>query len=337
MRKKKYLVTGGLGFIGSHFISSLNSKDHEVVCVDNLSNSKFSVLDRLYSNLDLKIFFYPTDLTDTGALSLIFDDHPDITAIIHFAGLKSINDSIKYPNKYYFNNVLSTINLLRFLKDSSVDFFIFSSSATVYGDSPTQPVNEDFPLTGTNPYAWSKIICEQIIRDTFAAIKNKKAFALRYFNPIGVHPNFFLVEDPNDTPNNLMPHILKSANKESTLKIFGHDFQTKDGTAERDFIHVMDLVSAHRYVIENEILFNNSFNALNVGTGKATSVLDLVKIFEKINNVKVPFEFIDRRPGDAEISFADNKLITNLGWSPEFGIEDMCFHSWQSTIRSKDQ
>ena len=326
--KNKLLVTGGLGFIGSHFISNLNDAEYEIVCIDNLSNSKLTVLDRLHETLKKKIHFYPIDITEKYLLEDVFQKHKDFSSIVHFAGLKSVNKSIQLPEKYYFNNVMGTLNLLEFFKHSSAESFIFSSSATVYGDSKKQPVEESFQVTGTNPYAWSKIMCERIIQDTVAVCKNKKAFALRYFNPIGAHPKGILGEDPNDQPNNLMPHILKSANKEKILNIYGNDYPTKDGTAERDYIHVMDLASAHNFVLDNSDLFENKFNVLNVGTGKTTSVMELINIFEKVNETKVSYRFTSRRPGDVKISYADTSVMTKLGWIPQYGIEDMCHHSW---------
>ena len=326
--KNKLLVTGGLGFIGSHFISSLNDENYEIVCIDNLSNSKLTVLDRLHDASSKKIHFYPIDITQKHLLEEIFTKHKDFSSIVHFAGLKSVNESIQLPEKYYLNNVVGTLNLLDFFKHSSAESFIFSSSATVYGDSKKQPVEESFPLTGTNPYAWSKIMCERVIQDTIAVCENKKAFALRYFNPIGAHPKAILGEDSNDQPNNLMPHILKSANKESMLNIFGNDYPTKDGTAERDYIHVMDLASAHHFILENSNLLENKFNILNIGTGKPTSVMELINIFEKVNDTHVSHSFTTRRPGDVVTSYADSSLINCLGWFPQYGIEDMCRHAW---------
>jgi UDP-glucose 4-epimerase len=326
--RSKILVTGGLGYIGSHFISNLYDKDYEIVCIDNLSNSKLTVLDKLHETLNKKIDFYQIDITEKHLLAEIFNKHNDLSSIVHFAGLKSVNESIQLPEKYYLNNVMGTLNLLEFFKHSSAKSFIFSSSATVYGDSKMQPVEESFLLSGTNPYAWSKIMCERVIQDTMTVCENKKGFALRYFNPIGAHPQAILGEDPNDQPNNLMPHILKSANKEAALNIFGNDYPTKDGTAERDYIHVMDLASAHQFILENINLLENKFNVLNIGTGKPTSVMELINIFEKVNNTKVSHLFASRRPGDVVTSYADTSLINCLGWIPQYGIEDMCRHAW---------
>jgi len=326
--KRKILVTGGLGFIGSHLISLAGDDNYEIVCIDNLSNSKISVLDRLNSIRDLKIFFYQLDLTDRDKLALVFKEHPEIVSIIHFAGLKSVDESIINPIKYYHNNFLSTVNLISLFQESFAESFIFSSSATVYGDSKLQPVSENFQLFPKNPYASTKVFCEKLLEDCIYSKSNKKVISLRYFNPIGAHPELITGEDPINIATNLMPHILNAANKESVLKIFGNDYNTKDGTAERDYIHVIDVASAHLFFVENIERLSGSFNIFNVGTGKATSVIELINIFENINNVKVPYKFHDRRVGDIETSYAENNKIKNFGWKPKFLISDMCRHAW---------
>ena len=320
------LVTGGLGFIGSHTALLLKEAGHDVVIVDNLSNSKLDVLQRLkkISGVDFK--FYKADVTDEAKMKEIFARNK-FDVFIHFVGFKAVSESVSKPLEYYYNNVLSTICLIKCALEYKVERFVFSSSATVYGENES-PLKESME-TGktTNPYGTTKVINERILIDTSNAYPSFKVALLRYFNPIGAHPSGLIGEAPSGIPNNLMPYITQVAScKLTSLKVFGNDYDTSDGTGVRDYIHVMDLAVGHIKALEN---INAGVSVYNLGTGKGTSVLELVKAFEKVNGIKIPYEIVGRREGDVAICFADaTKAYQELGWKAEHTIEDMVRDAW---------
>ena len=326
------LVTGGLGFIGSHtVVEFLEKTNKDIVIVDNLSNSKVIVLDKIKEITKKEnIFFYQVDLMDQHELREVFTRH-NLKSVIHFAGLKAVNESIKKPLWYYNNNIMMTINLLNLMKEFNCKNMIFSSSATVYGNAPEPMIETSQIGVGIkNPYGQTKYMIEMILKDFQYAYPSFNITCLRYFNPVGAHPSGLIGEDPNGIPNNLMPYILNVAcRKYDILSIFGDDYNTSDGTCIRDFIHVVDLANAH-LLANNELdETTGSFNVYNVGTGKGTSVMELVNVFEKVNNVPVPFKLTERREGDRDIVYCNNDLIANkLGWKPIYDIKDMCKHSW---------
>lgn len=319
----KILVTGGTGYIGSHIVVDLLKADHEVVIVDNLSNSKISVLDKIKELTGKSPVFYQENLINFGTIEKIFKDH-QFDLVIHFAGLKSVSESVEKPLMYYQQNLSGTINLLRCMQNYNVKKIIFSSSATVYGDSNTAKKTEDMP-TGqniANPYGKTKYMIEEILKDVCASDPEFSAVALRYFNPIGNHSSGLLGEDPNGIPNNLMPYVMKVATKElEELSIYGNDYNTPDGTCRRDFIHVSDLSNGHLAAIK--ALEAPGFKAYNLGTGTPTSVLEIVNAFEKISGKKLPHKFAPRRPGDLAENWADpSKASKELNWQTKLTVED---------------
>jgi len=320
------LVTGGLGYIGSHTALLLKEAGHEVVIVDNLSNSKLDVLQKLkkISNDDFK--FYKADVTDDAKMKEIFARN-NFDGIIHFAGFKAVGESISKPLEYYYNNVVSTICLIKCALEYKVLKFVFSSSATVYGENKS-PLKENMQ-TGktTNPYGETKAINEKILMDAVYAYPKLGVSLLRYFNTVGAHPSGLIGEVPNGVPNNLMPFITQVASKkQKLLKVFGNDYDTVDGTGVRDYIHVMDLAKGHIKALEN---IKPGVSIYNLGTGKGTSVLELINTFEKINDIKIPYEIVERRKGDVATSFADvSKAFKELGWKAELTIEDMVRDAW---------
>lgn len=319
----KILVTGGTGYIGSHVVVDLLKEDHEVVIVDNLSNSKISVLDKIKELTGKSPVFYQENLINFGTIEKIFKDH-QFDLVIHFAGLKSVSESVEKPLMYYQQNLSGTINLLRCMQNYSVKKIIFSSSATVYGDSNTAKKTEDMP-TGqniANPYGKTKYMIEEILKDVCASDPEFSAVALRYFNPIGNHSSGLLGEDPNGIPNNLMPYVMKVASGElEELSIYGNDYNTPDGTCRRDFIHVSDLSNGHLAAIK--ALEAPGFKAYNLGTGTPTSVLEIVNAFEKISGKKLPHKFAPRRPGDLAENWADpSKAKQELNWQTNLTTED---------------
>jgi len=321
------LVTGGLGFIGSHTVVELIESNHNVIIADNLSNSEIGVLDRIAQITNVKPKFYQINVTDKKAVEEIFKNN-HIDGIIHFAGFKAVGESVENPLKYYHNNILSTIVLSELCLKYQVNKFVFSSSATVYGDQPS-PLKEDMILLPTtNPYGETKAISERILKDISKANGNFSVCLLRYFNPVGAHKSSIIGENPKGIPNNLMPYITKVAKGDlPKLNIFGNDYDTSDGTGVRDFIHVVDLAKGHVKAIEN---MNSNVNIYNLGTGKGTSVLELVNAFIKCNNINIPYEIVERRPGDVAITFADaSKAEKELGWKAELTIEDMVKNSWE--------
>ncbi len=322
----KVLVTGGTGYIGSHTVVELLNNGYEVIIVDNLVNSKIEVVDKLKKLTNKEFVFIKGDVCDYELLTKIFDDNK-IDAVIHFAGLKAVGESVEKPLEYYENNVGSTMNLVKVMKEHNCKNIVFSSSATVYGTPETLPIKEDFPLSTTNPYGTTKLVNEWILSDIYKADNEWKVTLFRYFNPIGSEKTGLLGEDPKDIPNNLMPYIVRVAvGKLDHLSVFGNDYPTHDGTGVRDYIHVVDLAKGHVKALENNI---NGLFIYNLGTGKGYSVLDLVKTFEKVNNVKIPYEIVGRRAGDVAECYADpTKAFNELGWKAELGIDEMCRDSY---------
>ena len=322
------LVTGGAGYIGSHTCVELLEKGEEIVIVDNFSNSKPEVLDKIKDITGKKFKFYEVDLLDKTKLEKVFQDN-HIEEVIHFAGLKAVGESVKKPIEYYHNNITGTLVLLELMKKYNCKKIVFSSSATVYGNPKTVPIKEDFPLSTTNPYGSTKLMIEQILKDVAVADNEFSCILLRYFNPIGAHESGLIGENPNGIPNNLMPYIARVATrKKKKLNVFGNDYDTPDGTGVRDYIHVVDLAKGHIKAIEKARNMKG-VEAYNLGTGKGYSVLDLVKTFEKVNNVTVKYEIVPRRPGDIAICYADpSKAREELGWVAEKDIEDMCRDTW---------
>ena len=329
----KVLVTGGTGYIGSHTIVELLNHNYEVVCIDNFINSKLEVLDKIKEITGKEITFYEGDVCDKQILRQIFTDN-NIDAVIHFAGLKAVGESVRVPLKYYRNNIDSTLSLLEVMGEYNCKKLVFSSSATVYGKPKSLPIKEDFPLSTTNPYGATKLMIENILRDIYVSDKDWSIAVLRYFNPIGAHSSGLIGENPNDIPNNLMPYIVKVATGEyQKLNIFGNDYDTVDGTGVRDYIHVVDLALGHLKALE-KIDNDNGIDFYNLGTGHGFSVLELVNTFSKVNKVDVPYEICDRRPGDIDACYADPSYAKEkLNWQAEKNIEDMCRDSYNFVNR----
>ena len=320
----KILVTGGTGYIGSHTVVELINNNYEVVIVDNLSNSKKDVIDKIEEITKKQVKFYEDDVCDKKALTKIFKENK-IGAVIHFAGYKAVGESCEKPLMYYRNNIDSTLTLLEVMNEFSVKKIAFSSSATVYGKPESLPIKEDSKLTTTNPYGSTKLMIENILRDLYKSDNEWSIAILRYFNPIGAHKSGLIGENPNGIPNNLMPYIIKVATKElDCLGIFGNDYDTKDGTGVRDYIHVVDLAKGHIAAL-NKIINSTGCDAYNLGTGNGYSVLEIVNTFKKINNIDVPYKIKDRRPGDIDACFADPAYaLEKLNWKAELTLEDMC-------------
>ena len=320
----KILVTGGTGYIGSHTVVELLNNNYEVVIVDNLSNSKKEVIDKIEEITKKKVKFYEGDVCDKDIMSTIFKENK-IDAVIHFAGYKAVGESCEKPLMYYRNNIDSTLTLLEVMNEFGVKKIAFSSSATVYGKPEKLPIIEDSKLYTTNPYGSTKLMIEDILRDLYKSDNSWSIAILRYFNPIGAHKSGLIGENPNGIPNNLMPYIIKVANKElECLGIFGNDYDTKDGTGVRDYIHVVDLAKGHIAAV-NKILSDTGCNAYNLGTGTGYSVLEIVNTFIKVNNIDVPYKIKDRRPGDIDCCYADpSYALKELGWKANLSLEDMC-------------
>ena len=330
----KILVTGGCGFIGSHTCCELLDNNYEVVVIDNLSNSKEDVIDKIkkITNKDLK--FYKGDLCDKELVDNIFKNE-NIDAVIHFAGLKAVGESVKKPLLYYRNNIDSTLTLLEVMSKYNCKKLVFSSSATVYGNPKALPIKEDFPLKTTNPYGSTKLYIEGILKDLYNSDNEWSIAVLRYFNPIGAHKSYLIGENPNDIPNNLMPYIVKVATKKlEQLSIFGNDYNTVDGTGVRDYIHVVDLAIGHIKAIE---LINKEkgIDFYNLGTGHGYSVLEIVKTFEKVNNIKLNYKITDRRPGDIDACYADcSYALKKLNFKATKTIEEMVKDSYEYAKRN---
>lgn len=323
------LVTGGAGYIGSHTVVELLNEGHEVVIVDDYSNSKPEVLNRIKEITGKSFKFYEVNILDKEALEPVFKEN-DLEAVIHFAGYKAVGESVAEPLKYYHNNLTGTFILCELMAQYNVKKIVFSSSATVYGMNNVSPLTEDLPLSTTNPYGTTKMMIEQILQDVYASDNKWSIALLRYFNPIGAHESGRIGEDPNGIPNNLMPYITQVAvGKREHLSVFGDDYDTPDGTGVRDYIHVVDLAKGHLKAL-NKVLETQQIEAYNLGTGVGYSVLDVVNNFEKATGQKVPYEIVDRRPGDIGTCFADaSKAAEELDWKAAFTLEEMCRDSWK--------
>ena len=322
------LVTGGAGYIGSHTVVELIKLGKEVVIVDNLSNSSILVLDRIEEITGKRPTFYELDVADKAALRSVFEKE-SIEAAIHFAGYKAVGESVEKPVMYYENNIMSTLALVEVMAEFGVKKIVFSSSATVYGLNNPSPLVENMPTSATNPYGYTKVMLEQILRDLEVSDKEWSVALLRYFNPIGAHESGLIGEDPAGIPNNLMPFIAQVAvGKRAELSVFGNDYDTVDGTGVRDYIHVVDLAFGHIKALE-KISDTTGVYTYNLGSGQGTSVLELVQAFEKVNGVPVPYKIVDRRPGDVATCYANaDKALAELNWKTEKTIEDMCRDTW---------
>lgn len=323
------LVTGGAGYIGSHTVLELLEQDHEVIVVDNLSNSSEEALRRVQDITGKSVTFYEEDLLNKEHLDDIFSKH-FIDAVIHFAGYKAVGESVTKPMMYYENNLDSTLRLCEVMEKHGVKNLVFSSSATVYGDPASVPITEDFPLSATNPYGRTKLFIEYILKDLHKSDGIWNIALLRYFNPVGAHESGRIGEDPNDIPNNLMPYISQVAvGKLEKLSVFGSDYPTHDGTGVRDYIHVVDLANGHLKALE-KLESNPGLVVYNLGTGNGSSVLDMIKAFEKASGKEVPYQLTDRRPGDVAACYADPaRAKQELGWKAERGIDEMCRDAWR--------
>ncbi len=329
----KILVTGGAGFIGSHTaVELLNAGQDlgvdDIVIMDNFSNSKPEALNRIRKITGKDLKFYEADMLDLEATEKIFAEN-DIDAVIHFAGLKAVGESVAKPVEYYHNNITGTLNLIRAMRKYGCKKMVFSSSATVYGPVNKAPYTEDMPTSATNPYGYTKVMIEQILRDVCKADSEWSVSLLRYFNPIGAHKSGLIGEDPNDIPNNLMPYICQVAvGKLERLGVFGNDYDTPDGTGVRDYIHVVDLAKGHlcalKYIMEHK-----GCDAVNLGTGKGSSVMDVLHSFEKACGRELPYKILDRRPGDIATCYANtDKAKEVFGWQAELTLDEMTADSW---------
>lgn len=334
----KILLTGGLGYIGSHTAVEVIKAGHEAIIVDNLSNSKLKVLDNIEKITGKKPKFYKIDVCDKESLRKVFKENENIFAVIHFAGYKAVGESVKQPLKYYQNNMISTFTLLEVMEEFKCNNIIFSSSATVYAVTDKLPICEDFPLGASNPYGRTKLFNEHVLIDYQKANPNFNVIILRYFNPIGAHESGLLGEDPNGIPNNLMPYICKVATGElDHLNIFGKNYNTKDGTGVRDYIHVVDLANGHVKALNKLIKDKNvGVSIYNLGTGIGYSVLDIVNTFNKVNGNLVKYEFVENRAGDIAMCYASpKKAEKELSFKANLGLEDMCKSSYQFQKNNK--
>lgn len=332
------LVTGGMGYIGSHTVVELLNYGKDVIIIDDLSNSKINVLDAIKELTNKSPKFYEINYLDKEKLREIFKES-NIEMVINFAGFKAVGESVAKPLMYYHNNIGGAINVLEVMQEFGVKNFIFSSSATVYGDPEIVPITEECKVGGTtNPYGTSKLMIETILKDLYASDNSWNICILRYFNPVGAHKSGLIGENPRGIPNNLMPYITKVANGElKVLSVYGDDYNTKDGTGVRDYIHVVDLAKGHIKAMEKLERENSGLYIYNLGTGIGYSVLEIIKNFEKVNDVKVNYKITERRPGDiAEYYTNPNKAFNELGWKAEKGIEEMCRDSWNYTKNQKN-
>ena len=326
---KRVLVTGGCGYIGSHTVVELQKNGFDVVIVDNLSNSKEAVLDRIQQITGTKPTFYKVDMTDKAALRGVFEKEK-FSDVIHFAGLKAVGESVRKPLEYYRNNLDSTMNLLELMREFGVKNIVFSSSATVYGNPATVPITEDFPLSCTNPYGQTKLMIEYILKDLYKADASFNIALLRYFNPIGAHPSGLIGEDPNGIPNNLVPYITQVAvGKLERLNVFGNDYPTRDGTGVRDYIHVVDLAKGHLAALK-KLSENCGLVIYNLGTGNGYSVLEVLNAFSETVGRPLPYVIAPRRAGDIAEGYADpTKAYKELGWKAELDLKRMAEDSWR--------
>lgn len=321
------LVTGGAGYIGSHTCVALLEAGHSVIIADNLSNSKSETVMNIMDIANKEVTFYEIDVTDAEAVDIIFRNYK-IDGVIHFAGLKAVGESVEKPLEYYYNNIVSTMVLIKTCQKYGVNRFVFSSSATVYGDNQVPFVETMALLPTTNPYGETKAMSERILTDIANANPAFSVSILRYFNPVGAHESGQIGEAPNGIPNNLMPYVTQVAKgKLDRLRVFGNDYPTVDGTGVRDYIHVVDLAEGHVAAMEN---LTEGVHVYNLGTGKGTSVLELVKAFEEANDIEVPYEIVDRRPGDIASCYADaSKAKRELGWTAKRDLIAMCRDAWR--------
>lgn len=327
--KKQILVTGGAGFIGSHTVLELLENNYNVTVIDNLSNSKKEALNRVENITGKSIHFYKIDLLDEASLRQLFKDN-SFDAVIHFAGLKAVGESVKKPLLYFENNISGTISLCKVMRDNRVKKMVFSSSATVYGDPSESPIPENSSLSAVNPYGRTKLMIEEILGDIYHSDPEWSISLLRYFNPVGAHESGMIGEDPNGIPNNLMPYITQVAvGKRSRLNVFGGDYDTHDGTGVRDYIHVVDLARGHLKAL-NALDREPGIEAFNLGTGSGSSVLDVIKAFETVNNISIPYKIVQRRAGDAATCYADpSKAGEKLNWKTKFSLKEMCRDAWK--------
>ncbi|MBR4874836.1 MAG: UDP-glucose 4-epimerase GalE [Clostridia bacterium] len=328
------LVTGGAGYIGSHTCVELLESGYDIIVIDNFINSKPEALNRIKKITGKDFKFYEADILDKPAVEKVFSENK-IEAVIHFAGLKAVGESVAQPLRYYHNNITGTLVLCEVMQAAGVKKIVFSSSATVYGDPDSVPIKEDFPLRTTNPYGATKLMIENILRDLAVADSDWSIALLRYFNPIGAHKSGLIGEDPNGIPNNLMPYIAQvAAGRLEILSVFGNDYPTPDGTGVRDYIHVVDLAQGHLKALD-KVLKDTGVDAYNLGTGTGYSVLDMVDAFERVNGVKVKHQITARRPGDIAECYADpSKSKKVLGWEAKFGLDDMCRDSWNFVVKN---
>ena len=324
------LVTGGAGYIGSHTCLELLHSGHQVTVIDNLANSSREALRRVEALSGRSLTFHEVDLLDLEALRTVFRQTPEATAVIHFAGLKAVGESVRIPLRYYQNNLNGTLNLCQVMAEQEVKVLVFSSSATVYGDPASVPIREDFPLSCTNPYGRTKLMIEEILRDLHRADPTWRIGLLRYFNPVGAHPSGRIGEDPGGIPNNLMPYIAQVAvGTLGELAVFGGDYPTPDGTGVRDYIHVVDLALGHLRALE-KLVDTPGVLTCNLGTGRGYSVLDMVRAFEAACGRAIPFRIVDRRSGDIAQCYADPSLARReLGWQATRDLGGMCADSWR--------
>jgi UDP-glucose 4-epimerase len=326
----RVLVCGGAGYIGSHTVIQLLATHHDVLIVDSFVNAKPAVINRLESITGEHVPVHTFDLRDVDRTEHLFA-HEQIDAVIHFAGHKAVGESVKEPLKYYENNLGSTFSLVRAMERHGVTKLVFSSSATVYGANAPVPMKEDFPTSATNPYGWTKVMIEQILRDVAEAQPSWRVAVLRYFNPVGAHPSGDIGEDPSGIPNNLLPYISQVAvGRLEKLRIFGDDYDTPDGTALRDYIHVEDLAAGHVAALDRLTSTNKTVSTWNLGTGTGSSVFEMLHAFERAVGRTLPFEIVGRRAGDIAASYADpGRANTELGWKATRTIDDMCADSWR--------
>ena len=333
---KKILVTGGAGYSGSHTCVELLNAGKEIVVIDNFSNSNEKALDSIKKITGKDFKFYNIDYLDRASLENVFSEN-DIDTVLNFAGYKAVGESVKEPLKYYINNISGALVLLDTMKKFNVKKFVFSSSATVYGNPEIIPITEECKVGGTtNPYGTTKLFIEQILKDLYNSDNTWDIAILRYFNPIGAHESGLLGEDPKGIPNNLMPYISKvAAGNLKELSVFGNDYNTPDGTGVRDYIHVVDLAKGHLLALNKLDKEQKGIYIYNLGTGKGYSVLDLVNTFERVNNIKVPYVIAPRRPGDIASCYSDpTKALKELGWSAEKNLDDMCKDSWNFQVKN---
>jgi UDP-glucose 4-epimerase len=332
----KILVTGGAGYIGSHTCIELINAGYEIVVIDNLCNSSLESLKRVENLSASHIPFHKVDVRNKAALTKVFEQH-SIDGVIHFAGLKAVGESVEKPIEYYDTNVGGTFILAEVMREFNCKIFVFSSSATVYGDPHTVPIKEDFPLSVTNPYGRSKLMIEEFLQDLFVSDGTWHIALLRYFNPIGAHKSGLIGEDPNDIPNNLMPYISQVAvGKLEELSVFGGDYNTPDGTGVRDYIHVVDLAKGHVKSLQ-ALEEKPQVMTVNLGTGNGYSVLDMVKAFERASGKSVPYKIVSRRPGDIATCYADPAYAEEkLGWKAECGLDEMCEDTWRWQSQNPD-